>query len=69
MLEEQVGTFDPVRNLGQQLLHYVCSPQLVARKAVTSRRREAPAAHQCGIVRRELCGEVVELGGSSGRPA
>jgi hypothetical protein len=68
-LEEQVGTFDPVRNLGQQLLHCLCSPHLVAREAVTSRRREAPAAYQCRIVGRELGGEVVQLGGSSGRAA
>ena len=60
---------DPGGHLGEELLEDRDRPLAVAREAVEARRPQAPLPCQRRIVRRQLGGELGELGCRRGRPA
>ena len=66
---EDVGSLDAGRNLGEELLEHRSRPLAVAGEAVEVRRPQAPLSRHGGIVRRQLGGELAELGRSGGRAA
>ena len=66
---KDVGPLDAGRRLGAQLFEHRGSPLHVAGEPVEVRRAEAPPPGQAGIGRRQLGGELRELGRSDGRAA